>query len=104
MNSIPTDTIGIVISFLTMPEIIHAIISHKDFHISHVIRKKTFQWCKRKIHNHKRIIDGKCAHHQCTFQKSVCYHMEPLRTQTLSPYCSQHTREILQFDIIELLK
>lgn len=103
MNTLPKDMYHIITSFLSLPELIHAMNSHKDFNILQIKRKTRFEWCKRKIDIQRRIMDGKCAHDNCTHQKTVCYHMEPLVTQVLSPYCSRHTLQLLQFNAVDLL-
>ena len=111
MQRIPTDTIQIIITFLSLSELATTAQSYRFFNIRSQFRKKRLQWCQRKTINHRYIQRGKCVKAQCQRQRAYCIHLDPqwrtmsdgpLSLKTLSYYCSTHAIQYTGIDVLTL--
>ena len=104
MQDLPEDIIGHIIQYLDIHQLAKAEEATKDFCLTHIKRRKRFQYCRQQI-NSRKIKNGKCADAKCNKRKLSCIKLEPkpAETQYLSMYCSTHLKKYIHININDLI-
>ena len=106
LNTIPTDTLYHISTFLKFKEMINVVQTHRipkclDSHI----RQKQFKWLQKKLPNIllTTFCQGHCADDTCSRQKAICIDIIQVKTHVLSQYCGHHTLIYKHIDAITLI-